>query len=81
MTLQAKLDQMAAESAKKLPEAARHVMHAHTESLTASGQADRAVGVGDVAPTFTLEGPDGPVSLDDLKAKGPVVITWFRGTW
>jgi len=34
-----------------------------------------ALNVGDKAPDFTLNGPDGqPVKLADLTAKGPVVL-------
>ena len=37
-----------------------------------------ALQVGDKAPDFTLNGPDGkPVKLADLTAKGPVVIYTF----
>jgi peroxiredoxin Q/BCP len=37
-----------------------------------------ALQVGDKAPDFTLNGPDGkPVKLTDLTAKGPVVIYTF----
>ena len=37
-----------------------------------------AVEVGQPAPDFTLNGPDGkPVKLGDLTAKGPVVIYTF----
>jgi peroxiredoxin Q/BCP len=37
-----------------------------------------ALQVGDKAPDFTLNGPDGkPVKLADLLAKGPVVIYTF----
>ena len=81
MTLQETLDGIATASAEKMPADAKAVMHAHTESLIASGQAERAIGVGDTAPDFTLDGPDGPIALADLRAKGPVILTWFRGTW
>jgi cytochrome oxidase Cu insertion factor (SCO1/SenC/PrrC family) len=38
----------------------------------------RAVEVGQKAPDFTLNGPDGkPVKLAELTAKGPVVIYTF----
>ena len=44
-------------------------------ALAAPGQ---ALEVGDKAPDFTLNGPDGkPVKLTDLTAKGPVVIYTF----
>ena len=37
-----------------------------------------ALEVGDRAPDFTLNGPDGkPVKLTDLTAKGPVVLYTF----
>ena len=37
-----------------------------------------ALNVGDKAPEFTLNGPDGkPVKLTDLTAKGPVVLYTF----
>jgi hypothetical protein len=81
MTLQQTLDGIAAASAEKMPAETRAVMHAHTESLIASGQAERAVGAGDTAPEFALDGPNGPIALADLRAKGPVIATWFRGTW
>ena len=33
-------------------------------------------------PAFTLNDPDGhPVSSDELLAKGPLVITFYRGVW
>ena len=38
----------------------------------------QALEVGDKAPDFTLNGPDGkPVKLGDLTAKGPVVLYTF----
>jgi len=37
-----------------------------------------ALNVGDKAPDFALNGPDGqPVKLSDLTAKGPVVLYTF----
>jgi len=38
----------------------------------------QALNVGDKAPDFALNGPDGkPVKLTDLTAKGPVVLYTF----
>jgi hypothetical protein len=34
--------------------------------------------VGDPAPEAAVQGPDGPVSLSDLWAHGPVVLTFLR---
>ena len=45
--------------------------------LALAGSA-QALEVGDKAPDFTLNGPDGkPVKLADLTAKGPVVLYTF----
>lgn len=57
-------------------------MHRATAELTASGQANRALRIGDRAPDFILPGPDGkPVSSAALLARGPLVITFYRGVW
>lgn len=42
----------------------------------------KALKVGDKAPDFTLSNINGKnVSLSALLAKGPVVLTWYRGGW
>ncbi len=57
-------------------------MHRATEELIASGAADKALKVGDKAPSFTLNDSDGnAVSSADLLAKGPLVVTFYRGVW
>ncbi len=40
------------------------------------------VGVGDVAPDFTLEDQNGQkVKLSDARGKSPVVLVFYRGYW
>ena len=57
------------------------VEHA-AELLRRSGIADRAVKVGQAAPDFTLNDQNGnPVALSELTARGPVVMSVFRGFW
>src|SRR5258708_27673035 len=57
-------------------------MHRATDELIASAQAQRAKRAGDVAPEFTLNDPDGkPVSSRELLARGPLVISFYRGVW
>jgi hypothetical protein len=52
------------------------------EELRASGVSDRALGVGDRAPGFALEATDGRIaSLGALVARGPVILTFYRGRW
>lgn len=47
-----------------------------------SGILEKAINLGDKAPNFTLPDALGnPVSLYDELAKGPVILTWYRGSW
>jgi peroxiredoxin len=52
------------------------------EEVRKSGVLDTALKVGDRAPDFELPGATGKtVKLSDLLARGPVVVTWYRGGW
>ncbi|MFG3495885.1 peroxiredoxin-like family protein [Streptomyces sp. NPDC047928] len=66
----------------QIPAAAREVMERSGRHLAESGQADRALAVGASAPRFTLPSATGAtVALDTLLADGPVVLTFYRGSW
>jgi peroxiredoxin len=57
-------------------------MERSTEDLRASGIMQRVVRVGQAAPDFMLPNAAGvPVSLADLRARGPVVLSFYRGRW
>ena len=57
-------------------------MYRATEELRASGIMDRVIKVGDRLPAFALPNAYGrEVRSDDLLAKGPLVLTFFRGSW
>lgn len=63
------------------PEAAEAI-HRIIGDLRASGLGDRALKVADAAPRFALEATDGRiVALDALVARGPVILTFYRGRW
>jgi peroxiredoxin len=87
MTLQAKLDAFKADFeagrlAFKPTRVRLEAMHRATNELIASGQAQRAKKAGDLAPEFFLNDPDGqPVASRDLLAKGPLVVSFYRGVW
>ena len=83
MSLQEKLDAFRADfETNKAPPEATAIMHRATAELIASGQAERALKVGDRAPAFALADPDGKVwSSAELTAKGPLVVTFYRGVW
>ena len=87
MTLQSKLDAFKAdfEAGKppyNVPYSVIETMHRATAELVVSGAAAKALKAGDKAPSFTLHDPDGqPVSSADLLAKGPLVVSFYRGVW
>ena len=52
------------------------------EDVRKSGVLEKALKVGDRAPDFELPGATGKtVRLSELLARGPVVVTWYRGGW
>jgi len=82
MSLQEKLDAMREMSKTRIPPEARAVMERSIEDLRASGIMNRVVRVGQTAPDFTLPDADHrSVSLSALRARGPVVLSFYRGRW
>jgi peroxiredoxin len=83
LPLQGKLDALKSEFETNLaPPAAVEALHRATNELIASGAQNRALKTGDVVPEFTLPDADGnPVSSKALLAKGPLVVTFYRGVW
>jgi hypothetical protein len=64
------------------PREAIETMHRATAELKATGIAERALKIGDRAPSFTLFNQDhAQVASADLLRQGPVVISFFRGHW
>ena len=67
---------------QQIPAEIRAVMGRAARELAESGPADRALGPGATAPTFTLPSATGEVvTLENLLADGPVVLTFYRGAW
>ena len=82
MSLQDQLDAFKDVFKTQAPAAAFEAFARSTQELIDSGQADRAVKAGDKAPDFVLTDQDGvSVSLKDLLANGPVVVSFYRGVW
>ena len=57
-------------------------MHRAVDELRASGAGDRVLKAGDRAPDFVL--PNAAEQLVDsrtLRARGPLVVTFYRGRW
>jgi hypothetical protein len=82
MSLEDKLAAIREMAKTRQPPEVRAVMHQATEELRASGIMNRIAKVGSTAPDFTLpNGAGQPVSLAGLRARGPVVISFYRGRW
>ena len=57
-------------------------MHKAVAELRASGATARVLKVGDKAPDFVLpNAEERPVDSRVLLAKGPLIVTFYRGRW
>jgi len=82
MTLRERLDAMREASKARIPAEARVVMERNIDELRTSGIMERVARVGQRAPDFTLPNASGQsVRLADLLARGPVVLSFYRGRW
>jgi hypothetical protein len=82
MTLQEKLNNLKANFEKSAPKEALKVMHRATSDLGHSGIMDGVVKTGGTAPEFELKDNDDKVTrLKDFLAKGPLVLSFYRGKW
>ena len=82
MTLQDKLNNLKANFEKSAPKEAVEIMHRATRDLSNSGILDGVVKIGDTAPAFELKDNDKKmIHLKDFFAKGPVVLSFYRGKW
>jgi AhpC/TSA family len=82
MTLQETLSRYKAGVLSGVSPADLAVMEQATLDLIRSGIAERTKKIGDQAPDFTLPDAGGQsVRLADLLARGPVVVTFYRGAW
>ena len=82
MSLKDKIAELSAQAREKIPPQVMEVMMKATEKLKKSDIEAGALKKGDKAPDFTL--PDhkgGTTSLAALLASGPVVISFYHGTW
>ncbi|HEY7870944.1 MAG TPA: hypothetical protein VIF59_17045 [Methylomirabilota bacterium] len=82
MALEEKLAAIREMAKTRQPPEVRAVMQQAIEDLRASGIMDRVARVGTSAPDFTLPNVAGvPVSLAAQRARGPVVLSFYRGRW
>jgi hypothetical protein len=82
MTLGERLDAMREASKARIPPETRAVMQRSVDDLRASGIMSRIARVGQAAPGFTLPNSESRlVGLAELLARGPVVLSFYRGRW
>ncbi|MEM7167058.1 MAG: hypothetical protein AAF581_16460 [Planctomycetota bacterium] len=82
MSLAKRLDAIRAASAEKFAPAVVKVMHGAVAELRGSGIVHSMLTVGAQAPDFTLPTSDrGTIALQSELDKGPLILTFFRGSW
>lgn len=82
MELQQQLEKQKKSTINKASPETIQTMAQATADLKASGIENRALGVGDAAPAFSLPNAHGEeVRLSDLLGRGPVVVSLYRGGW
>jgi peroxiredoxin len=63
------------------PEVAR-LLERHISELRSAGATNHPLKAGDLMPAFALQDLDGNrVSSSELIARGPLVVSFYRGTW
>lgn len=81
-TLREELDERRLNMRRFVPKATQAINDRAVEELRASALAQRALKVGDRAPSFTLPDVNGkPVSSAELLQQGPLIVTFLRGRW
>ncbi len=81
-SLQAELDALNESSSAKRAPGVNETLAGTTAWLRESGAVERALGLGDVAPNFTLPNALGrDVELAGLLDRGPAIIAFYRGGW
>ena len=82
MSLKEELRSLRERAEARRPPEVVATMHRAVDELRASGAPGRVLKVGDPAPQFAL--PDGDGRIVDsraLLARGPLVVTFYRGRW
>ncbi len=82
MALQDTLNEMKAKAESNMVAEVVATMHRATNDLANSGIMDKVLKVGAKMPAFSLPDELGnTVNSEDLAAKGPLVVTFYRGVW
>lgn len=81
-SLQDQLDAFKANFEENAPAEKIEEYNKGIQAVIKSGMVKKALKTGDKAPDFTLKNATGKdVSLSSLLKDGPVILTWYRGSW
>jgi AhpC/TSA family len=82
MSLKEELAALKARAEARRPPEVVALMHRAVDDVRRTGALERVPGVGDRAPEFALpNAEERPVSSRELLARGPLVVTFYRGGW
>lgn len=82
MRLQNEIKDFQDKALANIPPATTDIMAKATEELTESGIVNRALAKDGMMPPFSLPNVHGQiVSSEDLLARGPLVVNFYRGSW
>lgn len=82
MTLKEDIEKFKEQFIKNVPAETQRVMQEEADRLERSGVANKCLTKGDKAPRFSLPNQEGKrISLSELLAKGPLVVSFYRGGW
>ncbi len=82
LTLKDQLRLMSEEAAKKIPPEKAKAIEGALNKLRESHLTEKALKVGQTMPDFSLKDVHGKaVNLKDLRKKGSVIVTFYRGSW
>jgi hypothetical protein len=82
MSLAAQLEAMKQKAKEKIPAETLAKMQEAVDELRNSGILEKALAAGSTVPVFELpDEHDEPVSSTNLLADGPLVLTFYRGSW
>lgn len=81
-TLQSLLDARKADWTANASDELKRIYADGIQAVADSGLLTTAKQVGELAPDFSLQNAAGAqIKLADYLAKGPVILTWYRGGW
>ena len=81
-SLNAELNAFKATCAREWPPEALALVNQTLADLTQTGIQETVLKAGEVAPSFTLSDQEGRlVHSQELLAKGPLVLVFYRGMW